>query len=112
MKTLSEFQFQIPTTYDDGVTPISPTDVIAYLVMVDTVTPPVKAYSVPAAAAAAAVNGVVTVKFTELGFVPVNKTVYYADAEAEEGQAVSLPSNIQGFTYNLTPKAPTGFTVG
>lgn len=112
MTTLTQFQFQVPTTYDDGVTPIQATDVLTYQVLIDVINPPARAYNVPAANVTAAVAGVVTVKFTDLGFTPVNKTAYFADAEAVDGQAVSLPSNVQAFTYALTPKAPSGFRVG
>jgi hypothetical protein len=109
--SLKEFQFQVPLLEDDGVTPIPSTDVVAYSVLLDTVNPPVKSYAVPASAVVAAVAGLVTVTFAELGFVPVNKTTYFADATATDG-GTSLPSNMVSFTYVVTPAAPTGFRVG
>lgn len=109
---LTEFLFQVPTVFDDGITPIPAAEAISYVVLIDVVNPPVHSYPVPAANVAAAVAGVVTVKFSDLGFTPVNKVTYFADATAVDSQQVSLPSNLVTFTYALTPKAPTGFRVG
>jgi hypothetical protein len=112
MTALSKFSLQAPTMYADNVTPIPPGAVLSYNVLIDTVNPPIKAYPVPAANVAAAVNGLITVLFTELGFVPLPGTTYYADAVDSNG-LTSMPSNLISFTISAeAAAAPSGFTVG
>src|SRR5580693_9307833 len=108
MTVLSKFSLQAPTTYADGVTPIPAGTVLSYNVLADTVNPPVKSYPVPAANVAAAVNGLITVTFVELGFVPLPGTTYYCDAEDSDGLA-SMPSNLISFTTAAeAAAAPSG----
>jgi hypothetical protein len=105
----SKFQLQLPTTNTDG-SPI--TETLSATVFVDTVNPPVKSFAVPAANMAAAVAGLVTVTFAQLGFVPVKGTSYFAGAEVSDADGTSIMSNpIDAFTYNIQPNAPTGFSV-
>lgn len=106
--SFSEVSFTVPTTNTDG-TPI--TVPLTYTVNIDTVNPPVHTYSVPAADVSAAVGGVVTATFAQLGFTPVSGTTYYAAGYADEGTQKSAESNVVTFTYYSTPNAPTGFTV-
>ena len=107
MPAPSSFSFSVPTTFDDGVTPLPSGVPVSYSILVDTVNPPSTAYPVPAANVSAAVGGVVTVEFAALGFKPVIGTTYFADATAEEGQFVSLPSNLYSFTYTRPTASPT-----
>jgi hypothetical protein len=107
MATQHEVQFTVPTTNTDG-SPI--TLPLTFPVYIDTVTPPVKQYTVPSGDAA--VSGVITATFTQIGFTPVNGTVYYAAAAAVDSTGASALSNIVQFTYEAPlPSAPTGFTV-
>jgi hypothetical protein len=108
MSTLqTQVSFTVPTTNNDG-SPI--TEALSYLVFIDTVNPPVKSYPVPAAAAPVA--GVLTVKFTDLGFTPVPGTDYFAAADDSDADGTSPLSNIVSFNYGVVPNAPTGFSVG
>lgn len=100
--------FTAPTTNTDG-TPI--TLPLSYVVSIDTVNPPVKAYPVPAANVAAAVAGVITVTSADLGFVPVAGMTYYIDVDAAEGSNVSVDTPTITYVYSPTPNPPTGFTV-
>lgn len=109
MTVQTQVSFTVPTTNTDGSAISEP---LSFSVLIDTVNPPVKAYPVPAANVAAAVNGVVTVKFSDLGFVPVNNTDYFADAVATDADGSSAPSALVAFAYSVVPSAPTGFTVG
>jgi hypothetical protein len=107
---LTQFTFTESTTYADG-TAIPAGTALTYAMLIDTVNPPVKAYSVPAANVAAAIAGVVTVKFTDIGFVPAYNTTYYADATEASGTAVSVPSNQVTFEQVVPPAAPTLLSV-
>ncbi len=108
--TLSKFQFQESTTFTDGST-IPAGTALSYNLLIDTVNPPLKAYAVPAADVAAAVAGLVTVKFTDIGFTPVNNTPYFAAATEADGTAVSADSNVVAFTQVVPPSAPTALAV-
>src|ERR1700729_2052393 len=101
--------FNVPTTNIDG-TPI--TETLSYNVLIDTVSPPLKSYPVPAAQIAAAVAGVVTVTFVELGFTPVNKIPYFVTAVAADSDGTSGDANIATFINTPLPNAPTRLTVG
>jgi hypothetical protein len=109
MTQQTKVTFTVPTTNTDG-SPI--TEALSYTVFIDTANPPVKAYSVPAANIAAAVAGLVTVTFAQLGFTPVPGADYYADVSAADADGVSPLSNVFAFKYEVVPNAPTGFTVG
>ena len=107
---LTEIQFQESTTYTDGTTIPAGTP-LAYNLLIDTVNPPVKSYPVPAANVAAAVAGLVTVKFTDVGFTPTYNTPYFAAATEATGTAVSADSNVFPFTQVVPPSAPTARVV-
>jgi len=105
----SELSFSAPTTNVDGS---AITEALSYIAFIDTVNPPVKSYAVPAADVAAAVSGVITTKFTELGFTPVNGTTYYVDVEATDQNGASAPTTVLSFVYQgPLPGAPTGLKV-
>ncbi|MGO8974863.1 MAG: hypothetical protein ACLQNV_15230 [Steroidobacteraceae bacterium] len=106
----TQFQFTESTTYTDG-SAIPAGTPLSYNLLVDTVNPPVQGYSVPAANLAAAVAGVVTVLFSDVGFVPVPNVTYYAAATEASGAAVSADSNVVSFVQVLPPSPPTAFTV-
>lgn len=109
MSTLSEIQFQVPTLNADGSAITLP---LNYIALIDTVNPPVKAFAVPPANVTAAVAGLVTVTFAELGFVPVNKTPYFVEVEAQDSFGTSAPTAVLSFTYVAPlPAAPTGLKV-
>ena len=110
---LHQVSFAVPTTNTDGSTI---TGTLTYNVFIDTVNPPVKSFAVPAAEIAAAVAGVITATFAQLGFVPVNGTAYFAGVEAIEAEGTVnetsvMSSPIATFTYAVAPNAPTGFSV-
>lgn len=120
MSNVSKFTFITPIV--DASTPPVPLTAaqiaaLKYIVLVDTVTPPVKGFPVPAANIAAGVanpNGskTVTVLFTDIGFVPVSGTAYFATAmDSLTGGGTSDDANIVTFTNVVTPASPTGFTV-
>lgn len=88
------------------------TEALSYAVQMDTVNPPIKQYPVPAANVAAAVAGVVSVTFAELGFTPLKGTDYFTSATATDADGTSAPTAILAFAYNVVPNAPTGFKVG
>lgn len=108
MTTQSTITFSLPTTNTDG-SPI--TEALSATVFIDTVSPPVKSFAVPAANIAAAVAGVVTVTFAQLGFTPVKGTDYFADMSVTDADGTSALSNLDSFKYAVVPAAPTGFTV-
>ncbi len=109
---LTEFLFTVSTTYSDPAkTPIPAGTVLTYNMLIDTVNPPVKSYAVPAANVAAAVGGVVTVKFTDIGFSPDYNVLYFADATEATGAAVSVPSNQVSFTQVVPPSPPMALAV-
>ena len=106
----SQIQFTESTTYTDG-TAIPAGTALSYNVLIDTVNPPVKAYPVPAANVAAAAAGVITVKFTDIEFVPVNNVEYFVAATEASGTAVSADSNVATFTQVVPPSPPTNLSV-
>lgn len=112
MSTVTKFSFTEATTYDDG-TPITPADIanLVYVIAVDTIDPPLNSFIVPAADIAAAVAGVVTVPFADIGFVPAPNVKYFARVTEASGLQVSVPSNEISFTNVKTPNPPTGFSV-
>lgn len=107
---LTEFTFTESTTYVDG-SAIPAGTPLTYNLLVDTVNPPLKAFPVPAANVAAAVAGVVTVKFTDVGFVPVPNTQYFVAATEATGTAVSADSAVLPFVQVLPPSPPTAVAV-
>ncbi len=113
MTIQTKFFFQAPTLDNDQVTPI--TDVVTYTIVV-TPSLPVGAlatsYTVPAANVTAAVAGLVTVKFTDIAFVPHGGVSYSADVYATDATGKSGISVVLSFTYDLAPNPPTGFGVG
>ena len=109
MPELSKVSFNAPTKNVDGSAVVAG-EITSYVVFIDTVNPPLKSYTVPAAEAAP-VSGVVTATFAQLGFTPVVGTQYYAGAEAVAGGGPSSISNIVSFLYTSAPDAPTGFTI-
>ena len=108
----SGFSFSPNTSFVDG-TPMTPAQVAAltFAVLIDTVNPPSKAFPVPAANVAAIAGGVITVKFTDIGFVPAPNVPYFATAVETEGVTASPLSNVIQILEQLQPAAPTGFTV-
>lgn len=108
MATQTTITFSLPTTNNDG-SPI--TEALSANVLIDTVNPPVKSFPVPAAQIAAAVAGVVTVTFAELGFVGVPGTAYFADVDVSDADGTSPLSNQATFIFGKAPNAPTGFKV-
>src|SRR5450759_794119 len=106
--TQTEISFTAPTKNTVG-SPI--TKALSFTAFIDTVTPPVKSYSVPAANVGAAVAGVITVTFAQLGFVPVTNTDYFVDVTATDADGVSSPSASVQFGYSVVPSAPTGLKV-
>lgn len=102
----TEISFDVPTTNADG-TPL--TEALSFTALIDTVSPPVKSYAVPATATIT--SGVCTVTFAQLGFVPVNGTTYFIDATATDASGTSVPSNEATFTYSAPPSAPTNLKV-
>ncbi len=110
MAYVTKFTFTAPTTNADG-SAIAAGETLSYNVLIDTISPPVKSYAVPAAEVATATNGNITVTFAQLGFVPVEGTTYYADVVAVNAAGTSAPSSGVSFTYAVVPTAPSGFTV-
>jgi len=109
--TFKQFSFAVPTTNSDG-SAITAAEGVSYEVFCDTANPPVTEYAVPAAQAAAVVNGVLTVTFAQLGFKPASGTTYNAFAIATDAAGNSVPSNQITFEYVVVPNAPTLFAVG
>jgi len=107
---LTEISFKESTTYADG-SPIPAGTPLTYNLLIDTVNPPLKSYSVPAANVAAAVGGTITVKFTDIGFVPLYNVPYFVAATEATGTAVSADSTVVSFTQVIPPAAPTGLVV-
>jgi hypothetical protein len=109
MSTLqSKVSFTLPTTNNDG-SPI--TEALSAVVFIDTVSPPIASYPVPAANVAAAVGGVVTATFAQLGFVPKAGTDYFASADVTDADGTSLLAADVSFAYGVAPNPPTGFLV-
>ncbi len=110
MPPQTHISFQAPTLNNDQLTPI--TEALSYTLFVDSVDPPVKSYAVPAADIAAAVAGLITVKFTDIAFVPVIGMRYYVQGQASDADGTSKLSPVFAFIYALAPNPPTGFAVG
>jgi hypothetical protein len=110
MTPFSTVTFTLPTTNTDG-SPIPAGTAMSATVSVDTVNPPVKSFSVPAPIIAAAVAGVVTVTFAQLGVTPLDDTEYFVDATVTVNGVTSAASNVGQFEDIPTPSAPTGLTV-
>jgi hypothetical protein len=108
MSNQTQISFTVPTTNTDGSAITEP---LSYSALIDTVNPPVKAYAVPAAQVAAAVGGVVTATFAQLGFTPVKNTDYFVDVIATDAEGSSAPSAMVAFAYSVVPNAPTGLKV-
>lgn len=110
---MKEFQFTLVTEYTDGsVIPAALLATQAYTLMIDTVNPPVKQFPVPAANVAAAVGGIVTVLFSDVGFTPVAGQAYFADVIDDVSGVNSAASNEASFIpLPKTPAAPTNFGV-
>ncbi len=110
MPPQTHISFQAPTLNNDG-TPI--TEALSYTLLIDTVSPPVTSYAVPAANVAAAVAGLITVKFTDIpAFVPRGGVHYNVEVVAYDTDGKSAASAAFAFVYDLAPQAPTGLTVG
>lgn len=103
----TQLSFNAVTTNADGSPLTLP---VTYTALIDTVTPPVKAYAVPATVTP--VNGVVTVSFAALGFTPAANQEYFAEVTATDSAGTSAPSNEVSFTNTVVPSAPTGLKVG
>jgi hypothetical protein len=108
MSIQTQISFTVPATNTDGSAISEP---LSFVALIDKVSPPVASFAVPAANVAAAVAGVVTVKFTDLGFTPVKGTDYFVDVEAIDADGTSAPSSVVQFAYNVVPNAPTGLKV-
>lgn len=109
MTMQTEIKFTEPTTNTDGSAITLPLTFTAYI---DTVNPPVKSYAVPAAQIAAAVGGVITATFTQLGFTPTANSDYFVDVTATDATGTSVPSSVVQFAYAVVPNAPSGLSVG
>lgn len=109
MTVQTQIQFNAPTANTDGS---AITEALSYVALIDTVNPPVKSYAVPAAQVAAAVAGLVTVTFAELGFVPVKNTDYFVSVTATDTDGTSADATVDTFKYAVVPNAPTGLKVG
>lgn len=115
----TSFSFVLPTKFSDG-SPMSLTiaQSLAYEINVTAMDDPATEshYLVPPAAVKAAINGVVTVQFADLGFVPKLNTFYYAIMfDATLGtDAVSPYSNEVTFSYGspvLRPVRPSNLWI-
>jgi hypothetical protein len=92
---------------------------LSYVILLDTVNPPVKSYSVPSGKVTpleGSTTGQVQVLFTDIGFTPVSNVQYFASVEETESfpdgtSATSSPSGQITFTLDGTPNAPTNFSV-
>lgn len=115
-----EFQFNLPTKYQDG-SAMDPGIAmsLAYEIEVTTMDDPARTdrFLVPPAVVKAAVNGVVTVLFSDIGFVPVIDTFYFAvmyDVTLGTTESVSPDSNSVQFAYGspiAKPIRPTNLWV-
>jgi hypothetical protein len=110
MTPFSTITFTLPTANTDG-SEIPAGTAMSATVFLDTVNPPVKSFAVPAANIAAAIAGVVTVTFAQLGVTPVDDTEYFVDATVTVNGVSSPASNVGQFEDIATPSAPTGLTV-
>lgn len=108
MSAQTQLQFSVPTTNTDGSAIVEP---LSFTAFIDSISPPIKSFAVPAANVTAAVGGVVTVTFAQLGFAPVKGTDYFVDVTATDADGTSAPSAILGFAYSVVPNAPTGLKV-
>lgn len=111
----SAFTFTPSDVFADG-TAMTAAQIAAltFTILIDTVNPPgptAKSYPVPAANVAAISGGKITVKFTDIGFVPATNVNYYADCIETEGVLASPSSGILSFINAQPPAAPSGFTV-
>jgi|SRR5690242_2061627 len=119
-----KFEFDSPLNYTDGtVIDSTVAATMAYTIFVDTVTPPVKSYPVPASLVAAGTknaNGSVHVtvdcsKGELTGFTPVAGTTYYCaieDSVVEGGQKVLSPESPVITYLNVgVPQTPANFSV-
>jgi hypothetical protein len=104
----SQISFNAVTTATDGTTLTEP---VSYNALIDTVNPPVKSYAVPAANVTAAVAGVITVTFAQLGFTPTDDVTYYVDVTATDADGTSAPSSVVSFVNKAVPAAPTGLKI-
>lgn len=109
MSTQTFISFVVPTANTDGSLI---TEALTYKLLIDTVNPPVKSFVVPTANIAAAVAGVVTVKFTDIGFVPVKGQDYFASSVATDTDGSSALADVVSFAYSVVPNAPTGLKGG
>jgi hypothetical protein len=107
MSVQTTVTFDVPTTNTDGS---AITEALSYVVLIDTVNPPVKSYPVPATVVATA--GVLSVTFAQLGFTPVKNTDYFASATATDADGTSVMATDFAFAYSVVPNAPTGLKVG
>lgn len=97
--------------FSDDSTPIPAQDTVSYTILLDSVNPPSTKYAVPPAAVAAAIEGLVSVPFADIGFTPVHGVTYFAEITATDNGLTSGVSNLDSFLYaSLVPKPPTGFT--
>jgi hypothetical protein len=108
MSTQTTLSFAAPTLNTDNL-PL--TEPLTYTAYIDTVNPPVKSFAVPAANIAAAVAGIITATFAQLGFTPVKNVDYFVDVTATDADGTSAPSAIVQFAYSVAPKGPTGLKV-
>lgn len=113
-----KIEFDSPLQFTDGAS-IPGADPIAYSVLIDTVTPPVKSYPVAASAIAAATKNadgslhitVDCVKGDAVGFTPVPGTTYYCAAQDAVNSVNSAETAILSVAYNPTPAAPRNFSL-
>lgn len=116
-----KIQFNTPLTgTDQNGNPItlSAADVAAltYVVLLDTVNPPLKSYPVPSANVAAATTNAdgskrVTVTDSDLKITIADNVQYYVEIQDALGNQVSKPSALVPFEVIVTPGAPTNPTV-
>ena len=116
-----KIQFDTPLTgVDQNGAPVTLTQAeiasLSYLVLFDTVNPPLKKYPVPASnvtAAATNANGSkrVSVTDTDLGVTIVDGTQYYFEIQDLLGTQISPPTAVIPFERIVTPGAVQNPTV-
>lgn len=102
--------FTTPTQFDDG-TPITAADLATakYAVFLDTVTPPVKQYPVPAALLQT--TGAVTVDTAkDLGVTLVPRTTYFVAMDDSVNGELSDLTSVLTFKYTPKPNPPGNFS--
>lgn len=114
----TKVSFNTPLAYSDAsVIPAAALATASYLLLIDTVNPPVKPFTVPAANVAAGVDNPdgskhVTILFADVNFVPAPNTQYFVSAESIVSGQTSAPSSpVVQFTNAVAPNPPSAVSV-